>query len=285
MVEHVQPNAPSPGHARVGCSGWSYNDWRGVVYPQELRTNQWFDHYTTMFDTVELNTTFYRLPTVRAVEQWAAAAPPGFLFALKVGAFGTHRKKLRDASSWLPNHLDRACRLGDALGPNLVQLPPRWRRNVERLDEFLHVCDTLAPPTVRWAVELRDASWLHDETYEVLARHKVALCIHDLLPDHPFLLTTDWTYVRFHGPAATSRPYHGAYGSRRLQSLVTRLAGELDSGHDVYCYFNNDYDGHAVADATELRSAITSTRRLHRAPSSGRRGDRLAIDRRGNALA
>ncbi len=249
-------SAPVGGRAWVGCSGWSYSDWRGVVYPEHLHPNQWFDHYATLFDTVELNTTFYRLPSVRAVEGWAAAAPPDFVFACKIGAYGTHRKKLRDPGSWLPNHLDRVARLGAALGPNLVQLPPMWRRNAARLDDLL----SIAPTTMRWAVEVRDRSWLHDEVYEVLQRHNAALCIHDLLPDHPFLLTTNWTYVRFHGPRATSQPYHGRYGSRRLRPWASRLAQELAAGHDAYCYFNNDHHGHAVADAGLLRSAITELR-------------------------
>jgi uncharacterized protein YecE (DUF72 family) len=237
---------------RVGCSGWSYRDWRGVVYPDGLSPKAWFPYYTSLFDTVELNNTFYRLPTQRAVEGWAAAAPPDFVFALKLGAFGSHRMKLRDASSWLPNHLDRAERLGASLGPTLVQLPPRWRRNSERLDEFL----TVAPTTMRWAVEVREPSWLHDDVFDVLRRHGAALCIHDLLEGHPYLLTTDWTYVRFHGPNALVTPYSGAYGADRLRPWAAALANELDHGHDVYCYFNNDYHGHAVTDAQWLRSEL-----------------------------
>ena len=154
----------------------------------------------------------------------------------------------------MPNHLDRAERLGRALGPNLVQLPPRWRRNTARLDEFL----SIAPASIRWAVELRDPSWLHDDTFEVLRRHNAALCIHDLLRDHPFLLTTDWTYVRFHGPNATVRPCHDAYGPRGLQPWAERLDEVLAGGRDVYCFVNNDYFGHAVADAQYLRTQIGS---------------------------
>ena len=128
----TRPAAPSRGRVRVGCSGWSYNDWRGIVYPDNLPPSQWLAHYATLFNTVELNNTFYRLPTALAVEQWAAAAPENFLFAFKLGAFGSHRKKLRDAASWMPKQLDRAEGLGDHLGPTLVQLPPRWRRNTAR---------------------------------------------------------------------------------------------------------------------------------------------------------
>lgn len=201
------------GRARVGCSGWSYRDWRNLVYPAGLTPKEWFGCYTLLFDTVELNTTFYRLPTSTAVEGWAAAAPPDFVDTLKLGQFGTHRMKLNDAASWLPNHLDRAERLGASLGPTLVQLPPRWKRNSERLDEFL----TVAPAPMRWAVEVREPSWLHDDVYNVLHQHRAALCVHDLLDDHPFVMTTDWTCIRFHGPDATRHPYRGAYGPDRLQ--------------------------------------------------------------------
>jgi len=239
---------------RVGCSGWSYGDWRGVVYPSELPQRRWLEHYQRLFDTVELNSTFYRLPTPEAVEGWATAAAPGFLFAFKLGAFGSHRKKLRDPETWFPKHLDRACRLGEHLGPTLVQLPPRWKRNVSRLDDFL----ALMPPTMRCAVELRDPSWVHDDVFDVLRRHAVALVIHDLLPSHPFELTTDWTYLRFHGPDAIARPYHGAYGERGLRRWVERLEPVVDSGRDVYAYFNNDWHGNAVRDAMILRTALRS---------------------------
>src|SRR4051794_25406438 len=120
--------------AHVGCSGWMYKDWRGGGYPGRLPGPPGVQDYTTLFHTVELNNPFCRLPPPSTVEGWAAQAPPGFVYALKLGQFGSHRMKLRDAASWLPNHLDRAQRLGPALGPTLVQLPPRWKRNVERLD-------------------------------------------------------------------------------------------------------------------------------------------------------
>lgn len=168
--------------------------------------------------------------------------------------FGTHRKKLRDALTWMPNHLDRATRLGGHLGPTLIQLPPRWKRNVARLDEFLGSM----PPTMRWAVEMRDRSWLHDDVYEVLRRHSAALCMHDLLPAHPLELTADWVYVRFHGPDAVRHPYRGSYGDRRLRSWADRLQSVLNDGVDVYAYFNNDWDGHAVRDASLLRALLST---------------------------
>ncbi|MPY95507.1 MAG: DUF72 domain-containing protein [Acidimicrobiia bacterium] len=241
------------GRAHVGCSGWSYKDWRGVVYPQRAPAREWFRLYSERFDTVEINNTFYRLPPESTVDGWAAQAPAGFSYAVKVGQFGSHRRKLRDAPSWLPNHLARVERLGAALGPNLVQLPPRWQRDVGRLDEFL----ATAPRSLRWAVELRDPSWLHDDVFAALARHGAALCIHDLLPEHPWVLTTDWAYLRFHGPEAFERPYRGRYGGRRLWRVRDRAATWLEDGCDVFAYFNNDHEGNAVADATWLAAQLS----------------------------
>jgi uncharacterized protein YecE (DUF72 family) len=248
----VAKGANEPGRAHVGCSGWMYKDWRGIVYPEKLPQRRWFEHYATLFDTVELNNTFYRLPPPSTVEGWAAQAPPGFVYAAKLGQFGSHRMKLRDAVTWLPNHLDRIERLGPSVGPTLVQLPPRWKRNAERLDEFL----TAAPTRVRWAVELRDPTWVHDDVFDVLRRHGAALCIHDLLPDHPWVRTTDWTYVRFHGPNALEVKYNGLYGPDRLEPTAIRLAEWLEEGCDVYAYFNNDWYGHAVTDARWLADRL-----------------------------
>ncbi len=243
------------GRAHVGCSGWAYEHWRGVVYPSELPQRRWFEHYASIFDTVEVNNTFYRLPTEATVGRWAAQAPPRFVYALKLGQFGTHRMKLNDARSWLPNHLDRVGRLGGCAGPTLVQLPPNWKRDAARLDEFL----AAAPDDRRWAVELREPSWLHEEVYEVLRRHRAALCIHDLLEGIPWEQTTDWSYWRFHGPHARARPYQGRYGPDGLFWPVERMAYWLGRGHDVYAYFNNDDSGHAVADARWLAQRLRQT--------------------------
>jgi len=235
------------------------------VYPESLPKRAWFEWYTTQLDTVELNNTFYRLPSQVATERWRAAAPPGFVYAVKLGQFGSHRMKLRDAGTWLPNHVDRLDRLGPTAGPTLVQLPPRWRRDAARLDEFL----SFAPRRYRWAVELRDPSWLHDDVFDVLHRHGAALCFHDLLPHHPWVTTTDWLYLRFHGPHATETPYHGRYTGRRLGPLARELERELRIGHDVYAYFNNDVGGHAFVDACWLRHRLDALCRPPHRSSDG----------------
>ena len=240
--------------ARIGCSGWSYRDWRGVVYPPDAPSRTWFAHYAERFDTVELNSTFYRLPSAPTVRHWAEQAPPAFVYAAKVAQFATHRKKLRDPEGWMARHVERLGLLGSTGGPNLLQLPPHWHRDAARLDAAL-----AAAPTAgwRWAVELRDPTWLHDDVFEVLTRHRAALCVHDLLPDHPWVRTAPWVYVRFHGPDALSHAYVGRYGGTRLEDAATRLAAWLDEGHDVYAYFNNDTGGAAVEDAAWLRRRLT----------------------------
>jgi uncharacterized protein YecE (DUF72 family) len=242
-----------------------YKHWRGAVYPDSLPSRRWLEHYTELFDTVEINSTFYRLPTEQTVAGWTAQAPPGFVYSLKLGSFGSYRMKLKDAGSWLPNHLDRVDRLGIAAGQTLVQLPPRWRRNVVRLDEFL----SMAPSDKRWAVELRDPSWLGDETYDVLRRHGAALCIHDFLGAHHWELTTDWTYIRFHGPNAAGHPYEGRYGEERLSRIAECLSSWLAEGIDVYAYLNNDDSGYAVRDALWLANRLAG-RKPPTAPSSYR---------------
>lgn len=241
------------GTARVGCSGWVYRDWRGMVYPDDLPQRRWFEFYAEHFETVEINNTFYRLPSESSVEGWHDQAPAGFRYALKVGQFGSHRKKLKDPETWLPRHVETMAALKAFQGPNLLQLPPNWHRDTARLDAFL----TCAPASIRWAVELRDPTWIHDDTFSLLAEHGAALCIHDLLDDHPWERTTHWTYVRFHGPDATTRPYHGRYTGRRLWRPAERLNAWLDDGCDVYAYFNNDYEANAWHDATWLAGRLS----------------------------
>jgi len=249
------PVLGAPTGVRIGTSGWAYKHWRSVVYPDGLPARRWFEHYATLFDTVELNTTFYRLPTAEAVDRWAEAAPAGFEYALKLGSFGSHRMKLADPARWLTNHVERTCRLGESLGVTVVQLPPRWRRSTERLDEFLACAASLAPGTA-WAVELREPSWLHDDVFGVLARHGAALVVHDLLADHPIELTAPYTYLRFHGPHAPGSPYHGRYGPTVLRRWAQRIDAWASEGIAVRAYFNNDQGGDAVHDAHLLRRLL-----------------------------
>ncbi len=238
------------GELRVGTSGYQYNHWREILYPADLPTKRWFEHYAQQFDTVEINNTFYNLPAASVFDDWRERAPPNFRFALKFSRYGTHMKKLKDPDEPIQRFIERAERLKAFLGPILVQLPPRWRVDAGRLAAFLQA----APRRHRWAVEMRDESWLCDPVYKVLERHNAALCIHDLVHGHPWRMTADWAYLRFHG--TSQRKYSGDYSPQKLAALARRLARLLHDGRDVYAYFNNDAEGHAVKNAASLREYV-----------------------------
>ena len=125
------------GEWRVGCSGYEYEGWRGELYPKGLPKSRWLETYASVFDTVEINGTFYRLPEATTFDAWRERVPDGFVFALKLSQYGTHRKHLKDPESWLPVFRERAERLGPKLGPVLAQLPPHWGADAPRLDPGL----------------------------------------------------------------------------------------------------------------------------------------------------
>lgn len=240
---------PGGGRLRIGTSGYHYDHWAGVFYPESLPRSRWFEHYAARFDTVEINNTFYRLPGASTFDDWRERAPDGFLYALKFSRYGTHLKHLKDPAETVGNFLEVARRLDDRLGPILVQLPPGWRADPGRLRGFL----AAAPADLRWAVEVRDPSWLCPQVYEVLREAGAALCIHDMIEDHPQQLTARWTYLRYHG-----RDCAGGYAHQKLAAEADRIARRLAEGTDVYAYFNNDVGGHAISDAADLRRYVRS---------------------------
>lgn len=239
------------GAWRIGTSGYDYAHWRGVFYPKGLPKRGWFEHFAAHFDTVEVNNTFYRLPGPDVFDAWREQAPPDFLFALKFSSYATHRKRLREPAEPIARFIHRAQRLGAHLGPILVQLPPRWHVDLVRLRGFVE----RLPRELRWAVEFRDPSWLCEEVFELLERHGVALCVHDLLPAHPRRMSADFLYLRFHGG-----DYSGNYSCRFLAAEARRIRAVLGAGRDVFAYFNNDRDGHALHNALDLRRYVVGSR-------------------------
>jgi uncharacterized protein YecE (DUF72 family) len=232
---------------RIGTSGYHYDHWRGVYYPAELPKRQWFSRYTEDFDTVEINNTFYRLPAAATFDSWRRQAANGFCYALKFSRYGSHIARLKKPKDTIRKFLQRADRLGEFLGPILVQLPPNWKANPERLAAFLNA----APNNRRWAVEFRDPRWLCAEVFALLKEHNAALCIHDMIGDHPRLVTAKWVYLRFHGDR-----YHGSYSSQFLTGRAAEIRKYLSDGLDVYAYFNNDAEGFAVQNAKDLKRYV-----------------------------
>ena len=235
---------------RVGLSGWNYQHWRdGVFYPPRLPPRQWLSFYAERFDTVEVNATFYRLPRVDTVASWVEQTPDGFLFAVKVSRYLTHVKRLRDVGPGLELFLERIEPLLDSpkLGPLLWQLPPTFRRDTVRLAEAL----ACLPSGLRHCFEFRDASWFVEETYALLRAHGAALVIGDRPEVRRFQaheLTTDWTFVRFH---AGTHGRRGNYSRRELEEWAERLRG-WSATHEVFAYFNNDWEGFAPRNGLQL---------------------------------
>jgi len=231
---------------RIGCSGWQYRDWLGNFYPKDLPQARWFEYYATRFDTVEVNSSFYRLPEPETFARWRDGAPEGFVFAVKASRYLTHMKKLKDPAEPLERMFASVRALGPRLGPVLYQLPPHWTRDVGRLDAFLD----LLPRDVPQAVEFRDPSWYADDTFAVLERHGVSLCLHDMRGSaSPRLQVGPFVYVRFHG---TGPRYGGAYPDSTLADWSEWLGAQRAGGLPVYAYFNNDVGGHAPKDAARL---------------------------------
>jgi uncharacterized protein YecE (DUF72 family) len=236
---------------RIGCSGWNYPHWREVVYPKGLPAARWLAHYAQLFDTVEVNTTFYRLPRRESVATWVAETPPGFLFAVKASRYLTHMKRLTDLGTGVERFYERIEPLARSrkLGPVLWQLPESFHRNDERLEATLaHL------PEGRHCFEFRHPSWFDAGVYDLLRAHGAALVIGDH-PTRPFQaheLTADWTFIRFH---YGSRGRGGNYSGRELEEWARRIE-EWRERADVYAYFNNDWNGYAVRNGLLLRSLV-----------------------------
>ena len=250
---------------RVGCSGWHYRHWAGRVYPNKLPTERWLSAYTERFDTVELNNSFYRLPKAEQFDRWRRQVPRGFEFAVKASRFLTHFKRLIDPEEPIDRLLARAKRLGPALGPILYQLPPGWVPPVDRFERFLELLPrrrTSRGEPLRHAVEFRDPRGYEPRMLDMLARHDVALCVHDMPgSEAPRVFVGPFVYVRFHGFGAK---YGGGYPVQTLSEWANWLRDRTGS-RTAYVYFNNDRDAHAVANAETLvkllrgGSAVTGT--------------------------
>jgi uncharacterized protein YecE (DUF72 family) len=236
---------------RIGCSGWNYRDWRERVYPKGVPARRWLQHYATLFDTVEVNTTFYRLPSRDAVANWATQTPPGFLFAVKASRYLTHVKRLTDLGQGVERFYERIEPLIEAgkLGPVLWQLPGNFNCDTERLAAAMEQL-----PGRRHCFEFRHPSWFNDEVYELLRRHGVALVI-GVTPQRPFQtheLTADWTFLRFHYGARGKR---GNYSATELEEWRRRIAA-WRRHVEVFAYFNNDWNTFAVRNALALKRAL-----------------------------
>jgi uncharacterized protein YecE (DUF72 family) len=237
---------------RIGCSGWNYGDWRGRLYPAGEPQRRWLELYAARFDTVEVNTTFYRLPKREAVAAWAEQTPDSFEFAVKASRYLTHIKRLLDVGEGVQRFYERIEPLVAArkLGPVLWQLPASFHRDDARLANWL-----AALPGGRHTIEFRHASWFVPAVMDALRAAGVALTLGDH-PSRPFQsheATADFRFVRFH---YGSRGRGGNYSATEIETWARRIA-QWRRRQDVYAYFNNDWNGYAPANARALLSRLT----------------------------
>lgn len=237
--------------AFIGTSGFSYKHWGDeVFYPRGLSQGKWFTYYASCFDTVEINSTFYRLPKITVFQNWYKKAPKDFVFVLKGSRSLTHLKKFKDPKEPWNIFYQRAQVLKEKLGPILFQTPPSWKKDPKRLEDFLRI----VPKSLRLAFEFRHPSWFEEEVYRILQKFNACLCFVSS-PHWPTarVPTADFVYVRFHGEEGL---YSSSYSAERLEEWAKRFRNWIKEGRDVYAFFNNDALGYAPANAKKLREFL-----------------------------
>ncbi len=233
----------------VGTSGWHYTHWKGPFYPAKMPAREFLGHYVQHFNATEINNTFYRLPKPETFAQWRDSVPDGFRFAVKASRYITHMKKLKTPEESLAKFLDGISALGEKLGPILFQLPPNFKLNQERLEQFLEAL----PEDGHYVFEFRDPGWTDAGVLEALDTRGAAIsaATPEGLEQQP--AKAKLVYARLHGPHGD---YTGRYSEDALEEWAQRLNARREAGRDIYCFFDNDQDGAAPLDAQVLRDKL-----------------------------
>lgn len=232
----------------VGTSGFSYKEWKGIFYPPETRDNGFLPYYASKLNGVEIDSTFYRMPTVAMLDTWAAATPPSFRFAVKASQKITHRERLVVPSETLSYLVELLPRLGERLGVVLYQLPPNFRCDPKRLEAFL----AALPPSPRSALEFRHLSWFNDDTFQLLERRGVALCINDNDDfDTPVRLTAQHTYVRLR---------RESYSPEQRSAWKKRLSELARGGVEVFAFIKHQDNPEAPLIALDFADGLAGPR-------------------------
>lgn len=240
------------GKIYIGTSGWSYPHWKGTFYPVHIKDSDELSFYAQKLLSVEINNSFYHLPSAKIFRDWRSSTSKNFIFAVKASRYITHLKKLKTDDDGLKLFLKHARYLKEKLGPILFQLPPGWKLNLERFEMFLKKL----PKKHRYTFEFRNHSWFDERVYELLRQYNCAFCIYDLENFiTPLIETADFVYVRLHGPTLR---YGGSYNLRALVKWAKLIANWKAKGKDVYVYLNNDDRGYAALNALRLKELVTS---------------------------
>lgn len=234
----------------IGTSGWSYKHWRGIFYPQNLSAKEYLHYYCEHFSTVEINNSFYHLLKEDTVQNWTETVPSNFIFSVKANRYITHIKRLKEPEIRIANFIKSIKSFDEKLGPILFQLPPKFSFNTERLESFLEA----VPKEYRYVFEFRDKSWFNQETYDILRKNNVALCIYSMGDyQSPKEITSDFVYMRLHGPGGLGS---NKYSDENLNGFCNDVINFNKQCKEVFCYFNNDEAGYAVENAIKLKEML-----------------------------
>lgn len=234
----------------IGTSGWHYKHWSGSFYPPTMHPKDFLHHYQQLFHTVEINNSFYKLPSAEVFRNWRLSVPDDFVFAVKASRYITHMKKLLDPQTTFSNFIGNVEALKEKLGPILFQLPPGWNFNEERFEAFLRAL----PKHLRYTFEFRNATWYNPIVYDLLRKYNAAFCIYELeWHKSPMEVTADFVYVRLHGPEGK---YAGSYSEDTLVWWADMCRIWQGSGKKVYIYFDNDQNGFAAFNAKQLAQLV-----------------------------
>lgn len=243
----------SGARAWIGTSGWEYKHWQKRFYPSSIKQNQHLPFYSSKFSTAEINNSFYKLPSVETYTKWASEVPSGFVFAVKGSRYLTHMKKLKEPEDPWHRIEVTSSALKEHLGPILLQFPANWKKNVERLRNFLNVAFSNSNPRI--AFEFRHESWYDKEITDLLEEFNCAMCVVDA-PDFvkKEVITSDFMYIRYHGRESL---YASKYTTRQLEKEAQKIQNWLEQNIEVYAYFNNDAQAYAVNNAEELTEFLS----------------------------
>jgi uncharacterized protein YecE (DUF72 family) len=235
----------------VGTSGWNYRHWKDNVY-RGRKQREWLPYLARFFNAIEINTSFYRIPSESAIHDWQQATPSQLQFAVKMWRGITHYRKLANCEDLLARFFDVVDQLENRRGPVLVQLPPHLQKDLQRLDAFLKQLREITGRRWQVAVEFRHDSWLTVDVYRLLDRRRAAVCLHDRTGQGAAQEPNDasFVYVRRHGP--TGGRYWGRYTKTDIEKDAQRLLGWQANGKSSYIFFNNDVGGHAFRNARSL---------------------------------
>ena len=257
LPHQINPAGRAP-HAYIGTSGWNYREWRPSFYPAGLPARQWLTYYASIFDSVEINYSFYRLPAIETCEAWYSQTPEHFRFAVKASRYLTHIKRLKDVEQPWGKFLGRIEILGDKLGPVLLQFPQHFEAieaNLKSVDQFLQMARR-RNPAQRLAFEFREES-CHDQAMCSLLRQYGAALVTAHSTRYPVAdpeMSGSFAYFRFHGPREM---FASSYASAELAGWAAQIR-HLEERGDVYAFFNHDSGGHAPRNAIALRQHLYS---------------------------